>query len=227
MNSEAAGNGEKTEKTPMALRFRGFLPVVVDVETGGFNPETDALLEIAMVTLRMDDEGYIHPDQTLSANVHPFDGANLEKEALDFTGIDPFDPERDAEFEIDVLSNMFHVIRREIKNYGCNRAVLVGHNAHFDHSFLRAAIARNDIKRDPFHPFSSFDTASIAAISLGQTVLAKSCITAGIDFDNSAAHSAAYDTWKTAELFCFIVNRYKDLGGWPLAITPGLELGND
>lgn len=208
---------EKLEKTPMAQRFRGFLPVVVDVETGGFNCETDALLEIAMVTLRMDDEGYIHPDETLSANIHPFDGANLEKEALDFTGIDPFDPERDAEFEIDALSAMFQTVRRDIKKYGCNRAVLVGHNAHFDHGFLRAAVARNDIKRDPFHPFSSFDTASISAISLGQTVLAKSCITAGIDFDNGSAHSAEYDTVKTAELFCFIVNRYKDLGGWPLA----------
>ena len=210
---------EKLEKTLMAQRFRGFLPVVVDVETGGFNSEKDALLEIAMVTLKMDDEGYLHPDETLSADIHPFDGANLEQEALDFTGIDPFDPERDAEFEIDALTGMLQTVRREIKKYGCTRAVLVGHNAHFDHGFLRAAIDRNDIKRDPFHPFSSFDTASIAAIALGQTVLAKSCKTAGIDFDNNEAHSAAYDTYKTAELFCFIVNRHKDLGGWPLATT--------
>ena len=208
---------EKQEKSLMAQRFRGFLPVVVDVETGGFNADSDALLEIAMVTLKMDDDGYLHPDETLSANIHPFDGANLEQEALDFTGIDPFDPERDAEFEIDALTPMLQTVRREIKHYGCNRAVLVGHNAHFDHGFLRAAIDRNDIKRDPFHPFSSFDTASIAAIALGQTVLAKSCKVAGIEFDNNEAHSAAYDTFKTAELFCYIVNRYKDLGGWPLA----------
>ncbi|SIS90812.1 MAG: ribonuclease T [Thalassolituus maritimus] len=208
---------EKQEKSLMAQRFRGFLPVVVDVETGGFNADSDALLEIAMVTLKMDDDGYLHPNETLSANIHPFDGANLEQEALDFTGIDPFDPERDAEFEIDALTPMLQTVRREIKHYGCNRAVLVGHNAHFDHGFLRAAIDRNDIKRDPFHPFSSFDTASIAAIALGQTVLAKSCKVAGIEFDNNEAHSAAYDTFKTAELFCFIVNRYKDLGGWPLA----------
>lgn len=205
------------DKSLMAQRFRGFLPVVVDVETGGFNADTDALLEIAMVTLRMDDDGMLHPHETLSANIHPFDGANLEQEALDFTGIDPFDPERDAEFEIDALTPMLQTVRREIKATGCNRAVLVGHNAHFDHGFLRAAIDRNDIKRDPFHPFSSFDTASIAAIALGQTVLAKSCKVAGIDFDNGEAHSAAYDTYKTAELFCYIVNRYKTLGGWPLA----------
>ena len=208
---------EKQEKSLMAQRFRGFLPVVVDVETGGFNADSDALLEIAMVTLKIDDDGYLHPNETLSANIHPFDGANLEQEALDFTGIDPFDPERDAEFEIDALTPMLQTVRREIKHYGCNRAVLVGHNAHFDHGFLRAAIDRNDIKRDPFHPFSSFDTASIAAIALGQTVLAKSCKVAGIEFDNNEAHSAAYDTFKTAELFCYIVNRYKDLGGWPLA----------
>ena len=208
---------EKQEKSLMAQRFRGFLPVVVDVETGGFNADSDALLEIAMVTLKMDDDGYLHPNETLSANIHPFDGANLEQEALDFTGIDPFDPERDAEFEIDALTPMLQTVRREIKHYGCNRAVLVGHNAHFDHGFLRAAIDRNDIKRDPFHPFSSFDTASIAAIALGQTLLAKSCKVAGIEFDNNEAHSAAYDTFKTAELFCYIVNRYKDLGGWPLA----------
>lgn len=205
------------DKSLMAQRFRGFLPVVVDVETGGFNADTDALLEIAMVTLRMDDDGMLHPHETLSANIHPFDGANLEQEALDFTGIDPFDPERDAEFEIDALTPMLQTVRREIKATGCNRAVLVGHNAHFDHGFLRAAIDRNDIKRDPFHPFSSFDTASIAAIALGQTVLAKSCKVAGIDFDNGEAHSAAYDTYKTAELFCYIVNRYKTLGCWPLA----------
>lgn len=207
---------EKIAKTPMAQRFRGFLPVVVDVETGGFNPETDALLEIAMVTLRFDDEGVLHPHQTLSANIHPFDGANLERQALDFTGIDPFDPERDAEFEIDVLTSMFQTIRREVKEHGCNRAVLVGHNAHFDHSFVRAAIARNNIKRDPFHPFSSFDTATLSAIALGHTVLARACRLANIDFDNHAAHSAAYDTEKTAELFCHIVNRYRHLGGWPL-----------
>lgn len=203
-------------KTPMAKRFRGFLPVVVDVETGGFNADTDALLEIAMVTLRLDDEGMLHPHHTFSANIHPFDGANLEREALDFTGIDPFDPDREAESEIDALTQMFQSIRREVKLQGCNRAILVGHNAHFDHGFVRAAVARNDIKRDPFHPFSSFDTATLAAVILGHTVLARACRLAGIDFDNRAAHSAAYDTYKTAELFCYIVNRYQSLGGWPL-----------
>lgn len=209
---------EKKEKTPMAQRFRGFLPVVVDVETGGFNAATDALLEIAMVTIRMDEDGWLYPHETMEANIIPFEGANLEQEALDFTGINPDDPERNAISENDALTKMLQTVRKEVKSAGCNRAVLVGHNAHFDHGFLKAAIERAELKRDPFHPFSSFDTASLSALALGQSVLAKSCITAGIDFDNKEAHSAAYDTWKTAELFCFIVNRWKELGGWPLSV---------
>ena len=209
---------EKKEKSPMAQRFRGFLPVVVDVETGGFNASTDALLEVAMVTIRMDEDGWLYPHETMEANIIPFEGANLEQEALDFTGINPDDPERNAISETDALTKMLQTVRKEVKSAGCNRAVLVGHNAHFDHGFLKAAIERAELKRDPFHPFSSFDTASLSALALGQSVLAKSCITAGIDFDNKEAHSAAYDTWKTAELFCFIVNRWKELGGWPLSV---------
>ena len=208
---------EKKEKTPMAQRFRGFLPVVVDVETGGFNASTDALLEVAMVTIRMDEDGWLYPHETMEANIIPFEGANLEQEALDFTGINPDDPARNAISETEALTKMLQNVRKEVKSAGCNRAVLVGHNAHFDHGFLKAAIERTELKRDPFHPFSSFDTASLSALALGQSVLAKSCITAGIDFDNKEAHSAAYDTWKTAELFCFIVNRWKELGGWPLS----------
>lgn len=207
----------KKEKSPIARRFRGFLPVVVDVETGGFNAQTDALLEIAMVTIRMDDDGWLYPHETLEAHIKPFEGANLEPEALKFTGIDPFAPDRNDEDEGEALTKMFQTIRKEIKSTGCNRAVLVGHNAHFDHGFLKAAVERAKVNRDPFHPFSSFDTATLAALSLGHSVLAKACVMAGIDFDNHEAHSAAYDTWKTAELFCFIVNRWKELGGWPLS----------
>ena len=209
---------EQKEKTLMASRFRGYLPVVLDVETGGFDPDKDALLEIAIVTLRMDDDGIIHPHQRFSANIHPFEGANLQREALDFTGIDPFDPDREAEHEVDALTEIFKIIRQELKHNGCTRAILVGHNAHFDHAFVKAAVARNSLRRDPFHPFSSLDTATLSAFALGHTVLAKSCRLAGMDFDNRSAHSAAYDTEKTAELFCLLINRYKELGGWPLAL---------
>ena len=62
----------------------------------------------------------------------------------------------------------------------------------------------------------SFDTTSLAGLALGQTVLVKACRAAGIAFDQSEAHSALYDAQKTTELFCFMVNRYKALGGWPV-----------
>lgn len=200
--------------SPMAQRFRGYLPVIVDVETGGFNAQTDALLEIAAVTLRLDDEGFLHRHETFSFHLVPFDGANIEQAALDFTGIDLDSPDRMAEPEMLALPDLFNAVRRSVRENGCTRALIVGHNAHFDLNFLNAAVDRCDIKRNPFHPFSVFDTATLAGLAFGQTVLAKACRAAGLEFSNSNAHSAAYDAEKTAELFCVIVNRWKELGGW-------------
>lgn len=207
-----------TNTNPLSLahRFRGYLPVVVDVETGGFNARKDALLEIAAVTLAMDDEGIIRPSETFVYHIEPFVGANMEQSALDFTGIDPEDPNRLAEPEEQALPELFGHIRQAIKAAGCNRAIMVAHNAHFDLGFVNAAAERCQIKRNPFHGFSCFDTATLAGLALGHTVLAKSCELAGIEFNNKEAHSASYDTEKTAELFCYIVNRWQSLGGWPL-----------
>lgn len=195
-------------------RFRGFLPVVIDVETGGFNAATDAILEIAATLMRMDSSGRLEIHSSHSYNVAPFEGANIEQSALDFTGIDPYHPFREAVTENQAFTALFGVIRKEIKEQNCNRAILVGHNAHFDGGFVAAAVARCGIKRNPFHPFSFFDTATLSGLAYGQTVLAKACEQANIEFDNNEAHTAAYDTQKTAELFCNIVNRWRDLGGW-------------
>lgn len=199
----------QTPKTPLAARFRGFLPVVVDVETAGFNAQTDALLEIACVPILMNDEGKLVAGEPLNAHIQPFVGANLEPSALQFTGINPDSPMRRAiaEDEKVALRRIFKALK-EVKNaHGCRQCVLVGHNAHFDLGFLNAAITRtNSRNHSPFHAFSVFDTATLSALAFGQTVLARSCKMAGIDFDNSEAHSALYDTQKTAELFCHIIN---------------------
>lgn len=202
--------------TMMSRRFRGFFPVVVDVETAGFNASTDALLEIAAVTLDFDDQGYLKPANSWHFHVAPFEGANIEQSSIEFNGIDPFNPLRGAVAEKEALSEIFSGIRTEQKAAECQRSVLVGHNPGFDMGFLMAASERMKAKRNPFHPFTTFDTATLAGLALGQTVLAKACDAAKIGFDNEQAHSALYDTEKTAELFCFIVNRWKKLGGWPL-----------
>nr|WP_237149861.1 ribonuclease T [Pseudomonas otitidis] len=198
----------------MAARFRGYLPVVVDVETGGFNCATDALLEIAATTISMDEGGFLYPDHTHFFRVEPFEGANIEQAALEFTGIKLDHPLRMAVTEEHALGEIFRGLRKSIKAHGCKRAILVGHNSSFDLGFLNAAVNRTGIKRNPFHPFSSFDTATLAGLAYGQTVLAKACQAAGIEFDGREAHSARYDTEKTAELFCGIVNRWKEMGGW-------------
>lgn len=195
----------------MATRFRGFLPVVVDVETAGFNAKTDALLEIAAVLIEMDKSGFLKVGRTIHCNIEPFPGANLEAESLAFNGIDPHHPFRDAKTEHDGLSEIFRPVRQAIKEAGCNRAILVGHNAFFDLGFLNAAVERSGIKRNPFHPFSTFDTVTLCAMAYGQTVLARAGKTAGIIWDNEEAHSANYDAERTAEIFCGVMNKWRKL----------------
>ncbi|MGH8298880.1 MAG: ribonuclease T [Steroidobacteraceae bacterium] len=194
----------------MARRFRGFLPVVVDIETGGFNAATDGLLEIAAVLINMDGDGVLNRGTTHNFHVRPFEGARLEPASLSVTGIDPFHPLRPALPERDALQRIFREIRHAVRAYDCRRAILVGHNAAFDLTFLNTAVKRADVKRNPFHPFSCFDTATLAGTALGQTVLAKALTVAGLEWDSSCAHSAVYDAERAADLFCLICNRLRD-----------------
>ena len=196
-------------KSPLAKRFRGFLPVVIDVETGGFNSETDALLEVAAVILTMNSNGELVPEQSHHVHVQPFEGANLDPRALAFNRIDPHHPFRLAVTELNALETLFGPIRAAVKRHGCTRAILVGHNAFFDLSFVNAAIKRTEIKRSPLHQFSSFDTVSLGGLAYGQTVLARTAAAAGLDWDEKQAHSALYDAERTASLFCKIVNLWQ------------------
>jgi ribonuclease T len=195
----------------MSERFRGFLPVVVDVETGGFNSKTDALLEIAAVFVDFGDGGILTRGETIRYHVKPFEGANMEPASLAVNGIDPDHPLRPAIDERVALQRLFREIRKAVRDNGCSRAVLVGHNAAFDLGFLNEAIERSAIKRNPFHPFSCFDTATLCGVAFGQTVLARAVAAAGFEFDESQAHSAAYDAEITADLFCEIVNRFQSV----------------
>jgi ribonuclease T len=194
----------------MARRFRGFLPVVVDVETGGFQASTDALLQIAAVLIEIDPNGRLYRGETHSYHVRPFENSRLDPASLQVNKIDPWHPLRPAIDEGDALQRIFRAIRAAIRLHGCRRAVLVGHNASFDLAFLNAAVVRTGIKRNPFHPFSSFDTVTLAGAALGQTVLAKASAVAGLAWDKASAHSATYDAERTSDLFCLICNELTD-----------------
>lgn len=195
----------------MANRFRGFLPVVVDVETGGFNAKTDALLEIAAVFVDYGDGGILTRGETIRYHVKPFEGANMDPASLAVNRIDPNHPLRPAIDERDALQRIFREVRRAVRDNQCQRAILVGHNAAFDLGFLNEAIGRSAIKRNPFHPFSCFDTATLCGVAFGQTVLARAVAAAGFDWNEESAHSAAYDAEITADLFCEIVNRFQSV----------------
>ena len=189
-------------------RIRGYLPVVIDVETSGFNEQTDALLEICAIILGMDEEGSFFAKTTLHYHVEPFKGANIEASAIKFNGIDIGNPFRLAVPEKKALSEIFDHINEELETEECSRAILVGHNAFFDLGFVKAATLRANLK-SPFHQFSTIDTVSLSALCCGETVLAKAISKMDIEWDNNEAHSALYDTQKTSELFCQIFNSHK------------------
>lgn len=188
-------------------RFRKYLPVVVDVETGGFDPETNAILEIAITLIEQEDDNFV-VGETFRHHIKPFKGLIVEDESLEFTKIKLDHPLRNAVSENDALQDLFKIINKTRNKYECSRAILVGHNAHFDHSFLIASYKRNNIKKTPFHKFSLIDTVSLGVLATGQTVLARICDELDIDYDNEEAHSAAYDTIVTAKVFCSIVNKF-------------------
>ena len=190
-------------------RFRKYLPVVVDLETGGFDPKTNAILEIA-ATLIVKNEGtqLLDVGKTYRYHIEPYEGLVVEQESLDFTKINLNHPLRNAIAEKDALDELFKIINTERTANGCSRAILIGHNAHFDHSFLTEAISRNNLKKSPFHPFSVLDTVTLGALHTKQTVLARICDVLKIDYDSKQAHSAAYDSDITAKVFCKIINEF-------------------
>ena len=188
----------------LAARFRGFLPVVIDIETGGFDANEHAILELAAVFVDFDDRGLRLAGHWHQA-VRPRPDSRMEEASLKVTGIDPTRPGSE---EREALAELFGVVRKAQRDAECQRSVLVAHNAAFDMGFLNAAIERHNIKRAPLHPFSFIDTASLAAVAVGHTVLREACVRAGIDFDTERAHGALYDAERAAELFCWMVNRW-------------------
>jgi ribonuclease T len=197
----------ESEAKQIKKRFDGYLPVVVDVETSGVDSVKNALLEVAAAYVDYDAEGkLVVQEETYTTHVNPFEGARIDDEALKINNIDPYHPFRFAIDEEQAITELFDYATKALKATGCRRALLVGHNAYFDLSFVNAAMKRSKIKRSPFHAFTVFDTATIGGVFFGKTILAKALKQAAIPFDKNEAHAALYDTLKTAELFCQAVN---------------------
>ncbi|CAL4319818.1 ribonuclease T [Buchnera aphidicola] len=196
-------------------RFRNFYPVVIDIETTGFDHKMNALLEIAVITLKMNQQGWLENLRTIHFHIKPFLGAIIEKQSMILHKINLFSSLRQAVDEEYALKCIFDIVSQDMQYHQCKKSIIVAHNATFDHNFLMEAAKRCKITNNPFHPFVTFDTATLSGLAVGQTVLSKACQYFKIPFDNHQAHSALYDTIKTAKLFCKLINQWKKLGGWP------------
>ena len=189
----------------LSKRFRGFLPIVVDIETAGFDPNKNAILEIAVIFMDYADTVLVTTD-TFHEHIIPEPGLILDPEALEFTKIIPDHPFRFAVSEKAMLASLRDKIQQQCALTGCSRAVLVGHNGQFDLSFIQAALIRQEMSM-LLHRFLVFDTATLSAAFLGETVLARAVRRSGKPFDEKEAHGALYDATVTAELFAHLINR--------------------
>ena len=182
--------------------FAGFLPVVVDVETAGVNPQTDALLEVAACVLQLKD-GQLVPGDVWHEHVTPYPGLCVHQEALDINRIIPDHPFRMALLEEEALKSLIEFVKNHCQSQSCERAILIGHNAHFDLEFLNQAYLRHNLT-SPFHRFRVMDTVTLSMVHLGVSVLAKALRRTRIGYDPDQAHGALYDTIQTARLFCHL-----------------------
>jgi ribonuclease T len=192
-------------------RFRQFLPVVIDLETGGLDPNKHALLEIAATPILYDTRYGFYYDDIFHEHVKPHPSTQIDQQALAINQIVVDSALRFAVEETYAIKTLVQWINAYLKKTSCSKAIIVAHNAHFDLRFLINAMTRSSNERCPLHRFSTLDTVTMSALVYGETVLAKALNKARIDFNENNAHGALYDTWKTAQLFCQIVNLFPSL----------------
>jgi ribonuclease T len=201
-----------------AKELNGMLPVVVDLETTGVDYNQHAILEIACIFVHCDKKLSPH-ESVFHEHVKAFSGAKTDPKAMSLHGIPLHHPFRFAKSEKEVLEALNEELGQQLQEQKCHRAILVGHNAHFDLSFLNASYNRTGVK-SLFHRFCVLDTVTLSAALLGETVLAKALYKTRIGFNPGLAHGALYDAKQTAKLFCHLMNSVR-----PSAKPPSVKEG--
>ena len=186
-------------------RFGGLLPIVVDMETSGINPDSNAILELASIVLYLNDKLDLQCGNFFSCHVRPFPSSKIDPSSMYINTIEIENPFRLALSEEEAINRLFRFVYMNLRNFGCRKAVLVGHNANFDLAFLESARKRYKID-SPFHTFTVIDTATIGAVFYGKTVLANVVNASNMRFNPKLAHSAIYDAKITTDLFCSVTN---------------------
>ena len=171
--------------------------VVFDIETTGFSPVNNRIIEIGAVKVK---QGEIA--EKFSAFVNPDVPIPFEIEKL--TGIND-SMVKDAPYIEQVLPEFLAF---------CQDAVLVAHNAGFDMSFIKENVLRQGLSRR----FTCADTLGIARILLphqAKHTLDAVAKTLGVSLENH--HRAVDDAQATAEIFVKFIPMLKQAGADTLA----------
>jgi len=171
--------------------------VVFDIETTGFSPVNNRIIEIGAVKVKGGEiadkfSAFVNPDVPI-----PFE---IEK----LTGIND-SMVKDAPYIEQVLPEFLSF---------CEGAVLVAHNAGFDMSFIK----ENALRQGIFRKFTCVDTLGIARILLphqGKHTLDAVAKAMGVSLENH--HRAVDDAQATAEIFVKFIPLLKEAGADTLA----------
>ncbi len=171
--------------------------VVFDIETTGFSPVNNRIIEIGAVKVSGGEiadkfSTFVNPDVPIPFEIEKLTGIN------DSMVID-------APFIEEVLPEFLAF---------CEGAVLVAHNAEFDMSFIKENAMRQNLKRE----FTYVDTVGIARILLphqGKHTLDAVAKTMEVSLENH--HRAVDDAGATAEIFVKFIPMLKENGADTLA----------
>jgi DNA polymerase III epsilon subunit-like protein len=199
--------------------------IVIDTETGGFEPHDNPLTEVAMVAVDAEMNELFSYENL----VQPYDN-DLEYSigAQKVTGITSQMCQRDGIPLKQIVSDMCAAAKECKTGRGeANKPIIVAHNANFENKFLTDVFHREGVQISKFfqtvkdyqgnESFKYLDTIDLCKMTwAGETnaienfKLATCCKKAGIELID--AHRAMQDTRYTAILFCYLMDRIRSIG---------------
>lgn len=201
------------------MRWRQLPIVAFDTETTGLEPfQGDRIIEVAVVTFRLDEQGQVLEKIPLSHLVNP--GVPIPRKVTEITGISDADV-ADAPRFADIAEEIHAVLAS---------GVVVAHNLPFDHAFLSQEFRAVGLSWP--EPVAEIDTLDLSIRLFSDARTHKLAdVSSRLDVRLEGAHRATNDAEACGEVFVRLARRHDvsdDLQGlldWANAIGRPPEHG--